>query len=350
MNRKITPTDRLITLSTKIIAILAAAALLCWGAIFCTDLLRYEQTNDAQVEEYINPVSARVSGYIHQIRFEENQPVKAGDTLVVIDSRDYLAQETEAAAALENARAQTTLLESKINTLKNEAAVSASRIDAARARLQHQQQEYKRFENLLAAESTTPQQFDNAKAALDIAASEYQTILRAHESAVAKVQDAAVQAVSIGAEIKRRQAVLDQHQLSVGYTVIRAPYNGRVGRKHIQEGQLIQAGQPLTFISNDETPKWIVANFKETQVRQFRPGQPVSITIDAFPGETFHGEITSLSPATGSRYSLLPPDNSTGNFVKIIQRIPVRIRITEGRAILAQLVAGMNANVSVRKQ
>lgn len=349
MNKQLTSTDRFIIRATQAAALLIVAGLCCWGVWYCLRLVRYEETNDAQVEAYINPVSARVSGYIYQIRFEENQTVKAGDTLVIIDNRDYVAQASEAEAALENAQAQTTLLASRITTLKNEAAVSAARIDAARARMQHQQQEYKRFANLLAEESTTQQRFDNVKAALDIATSEYQAALRDHASAEARIAEATHQSAAVTAEIKRRQAVAEQHQLSVGYTVIRAPYNGRVGRKNIQEGQLIQAGQPLTFISNDETPKWVVANFKETQVQQFKAGQPVTITVDAFPGETFHGEISSLSPATGSRYSLLPPDNATGNFVKIIQRIPVRIRILEDPTVLARLVAGMNANVFVTK-
>ncbi|WP_343746630.1 HlyD family secretion protein [Chitinophaga sp.] len=349
MNKQLTATDRFIIYTTRAFALLLVTGLCCWGVWYCLRLARYEETNDAQVEAYINPVSARVSGYIHEIHFEENQSVKAGDTLVVIDNRDYLAQAAEAEAALENARAQTILLESRISTLKNEAAVSAARIDAAKAHMQHQQQEYRRFANLLAEESTTPQRFDNVKAALDIATSEYQAALRDHASAEARITEASHQSAAVTAEIKRRQAVAEQHQLSVGYTVIRAPYNGRVGRKNIQVGQLIQAGQPLTFISNDETPKWVVANFKETQVQQFRTGQPVSVTVDAFPGETFRGEIASFSPATGSRYSLLPPDNATGNFVKIIQRIPVRIRLVESPAVLARLVAGMNANVSVSK-
>nr|WP_295870658.1 HlyD family secretion protein [uncultured Chitinophaga sp.] len=349
MNKQLTKTDRFILYGTRAAALFTAAGLCCWGVWYCMRLLRYEETNDAQIEAYINPVSARVSGYISRIRFEENQFVKAGDTLVIIDDRDYAAQASEAAAALDNARAQTPLLESRITTLRNEAAVSAARIDAARARLAHQQQEYTRFANLLAEESTTQQRYDNVKAALDIATSEYQAALRDHASAEARIAEAAHQSAAVAAEIKRREAVAEQHQLSVGYTVIRAPYNGRVGRKNIQEGQLIQAGQPLTFISNDDTPKWVVANFKETQVQQFRTGQPVTITVDAFPGETFHGEIASLSPATGSRYSLLPPDNATGNFVKIIQRIPVRIRLLENPTVLARLVAGMNANVSVSK-
>ncbi|MBC9933178.1 HlyD family secretion protein [Chitinophaga qingshengii] len=349
MTKQLTTTDRFIIGLTRMAALLLAAGLGCWGVWYCLRMMRYEETNDAQVEAYINPVSARVSGYIRQICFEENQPVKTGDTLVIIDDRDYRAQANEAMAALDNARAQTTLLEGRINTLKNEAAVSSARIDAAKVRMEHQQQEYKRFTNLLAEESTTRQRFDNVKAALDIATAEYQAALRDHQSALARIEETGRQSAAVAAEIKRREAVADQHQLSVGYTVIRAPYNGRVGRKNIQEGQLIQAGQPLTFISNDETPKWIVANFKETQVQKFRTGQPVNITVDAFPGETFRGEIISLSPATGSRYSLLPPDNATGNFVKIIQRIPVRIRILETPSVLSRLVAGMNANVSVSK-
>ena len=143
--------------------------------------------------------------------------------------------------------------------------------------------------------------------------------------------------------------MLNRNKLDVSYTIITAPYDGKMGRRTIQAGQLIQVGQTLAYIVDIEAGKWVIANFKETQVGKMRVGEAVEVKADAFPGKTFHGTIESLSPATGSRFSLLPPDNSTGNFVKTVQRIPVRIRLTDNKNTIDPLRAGMNANVVVRK-
>lgn len=348
MNRHL-KTDKIIIRSTKIIGIIIGCGLLGWGTSLVWGMFKYEQTNDAQVEQYVNPINAKVGGYIKKICFRENQSVHAGDTLLLIDNSEYLIQQQESNAALENATAQLGILDASEQTLKDNAAISYSQIDAARAKMNRQQQEFARYKNMLDEESTTRQQFDNVKTALDIAVSEYHSMLNAHQAALSKINDVKAQKTSVTAEIRRRQYVLNRHDLDLGYTVITAPYNGRIGKKNIQEGQLIQAGQTITFIINEESGKWIVANFKETQVGKFQPGQPAVITVDAFPGEQFRGEIESVSPATGSRFSLLPPDNATGNFVKIIQRIPVRIRLTDDHRKTSMLSAGMNANVSINK-
>ncbi|MGZ3978883.1 MAG: HlyD family secretion protein [Flavisolibacter sp.] len=143
---------------------------------------------------------------------------------------------------------------------------------------------------------------------------------------------------------------MDRHKLDVSYTVITAPYNGRIGKRTIEVGQMINVGEVLAFIVDDETDKWVVANFKETQVANIHIGDSAQFTADAFPDKVFKGTVISFSPATGSSFSLLPPDNSTGNYVKIVQRVPVRIRVAGKRPEIEALKVGMNVNVSIAKK
>ncbi|MET4141373.1 HlyD family secretion protein [Pedobacter sp. UYP1] len=347
MENKVNRTDQLVTFFTKCSAIILLAGLILWGGKYVWGSYHYEETNDAQIEEYVNPVSTRVNGYIKKVNFEENQQVSKGDTLVIIDNNEYQIQQQEAEASLANAAAEINVLESSIVVLQNTAKVTQSQISAAKAKLIRQEQEYSRYQKLLTGESATQQQFDNIKAAFEIAKSEYQTTLSNYQASLSKVKEAQSRKASIEAEIKKRDAMLGLKRLNLNYTVILAPYRGRVGKKNIQVGQLVQAGQVLTFIVNQDAGKWVIANFKETQTGKFKRNQPALITVDAYPGYTFHGVIESQSPATGSRFSLLPPDNATGNFVKTIQRIPVRIRLTDIPEKTAGLKAGMNANVSI---
>ncbi|MCX2484567.1 HlyD family secretion protein [Pedobacter sp. MR2016-24] len=344
-----TNTDQLITRITAWIAGIIAIGLAIWGVIFLFDFYSYEETNDAQVEEYINPVTSRVTGFIREIKYEENQEVKKGDTLLVIDNSEYKLQQEEGEAALANAQAQISVMESNVATTAKVSVASESQIASAKAKLVKQQQDYDRYEKLFKVESATQQQLENSKAALDVANSEYRSAVENYQASLSKVNDIKAQKGVYEAEIKRRQALLSRNKLDVGYTIIRAPYNGKMGRRTIQEGQLIQAGQTLAFIVDKEAGKWVIANFKETQISHMHINAAVEITADAYPGKTFKGTIVSLSPATGARFSLLPPDNSTGNFVKIVQRIPVKIRLTDNAATLDQLRAGMNANVKINK-
>lgn len=343
-------TDNLITRITAVLAGIVALVLAIWGIRSLLREYAFEETNDAQVEEYINPVTARVSGFIREVRYEENQQVKKGDTLVVIDDQEYQLQQAEAAAALDNAREQVKVTQSNVSTASLAAQVSSAQITAAKAKLVRAQQEYDRYKTLFDEESATQQQMENVKTALDVATAEYQSTLNGYQASLSRVNDNKAQLAPQDEEIKRRQVVLNRRQLDVGYTVILAPYDGKMGRRTIQPGQQIQVGQTLAFIVNQETGKWVIANFKETQVRYMHIGQHANITADAYPGRTFGGTIISLSPATGSKFSLLPPDNATGNFVKIVQRIPVRILLDKNDADVALLTAGMNANVSVSKK
>ena len=342
-------TDKLITRVTAWIAGVILLALMIWGAFSLWDVYRYEETNDAQVQEYINPITSRVGGFIREIRFEENQDINKGDTLLIIDNSEYELQQQQAEAELANARAQLEVLKSHVESSASSAQVNESQIIAAKAKLQHEEQEFARYKKLYDVESATRQQLENVQTALEVARANYQTALKNYEADKLKVKDTKVQTAVADAEIKRREAMLNRNKLDVGYTIVTAPYNCKMGRRTIQPGQMVQAGQTLAYIVDQEAGKWVIANFKETQLRHMQVGEMAEIKTDAYPGKVFKGKIESLSPATGSSFSLLPPDNSTGNFVKIVQRVPVRIRLIDKPAEITVLRSGMNAEVLIRK-
>jgi membrane fusion protein (multidrug efflux system) len=307
----------------------------------------YEETNDAQVESYINPVSARAGGYIQRVCFNEHQLVKQGDTLIVLDDREYRAQLQAAEAAMDDAHAQLTVLTAAIHSAETGTHVNQDQIDGARARYVQQEQDIKRYTNLVKEEAATGADLEQAKARYDVAESDYSAAKNSLKTNDARIAELKTHFALLQADIKRKQAALELAQLNLSYTIIRSPYPGRLGRKNILEGQQIQPGQPLVSIIN-EGEKWITANYKETQVADMYIGQPVEIRVDAINNKVFKGRIMAIAGSTGSRFSLLPPDNSTGNFVKIIQRVPVKIEFTEAQA--NNVIPGMNVTVAVKKR
>ncbi|HEY4335220.1 MAG TPA: HlyD family secretion protein, partial [Puia sp.] len=299
----------------KIITSLIAVVVLIAGIIYFTNYFlaasKYEETNDAQVETYINPVSARAAGYIQKIVFEENQLVHRGDTLLMLDDREYRARLQEAEAAVEDAEAQLIVLDRSVQSLVTGTTVSKDQIAAAKARLWRTDQDIRRYENLIKEEAVTRSEYDQVKAGHDVASSEYDASENNLRTSYSKIDELRSRKALLLADVKRKSAQLAFARINLGYTVITAPYSGRLGRKVIQDGQQIQVGQPLVTIIN-EKEKWVIANFKETQVAKMYEGQDARIELDALPGKVWHGKIESLSGATGARFSLLPPDNSTG--------------------------------------
>ncbi|WP_343322023.1 HlyD family secretion protein [Sphingobacterium multivorum] len=342
-------TDKIVVNLTKWLGITLFVGIIIWAAVYFFEGYRYEQTNDAQIDAYLSPINAKVGGYIRKIYYKDNQQVKKGDTLVVIEQDEYGLKRDAASAELMSAQAKLPILAASEETQVKSIAVIKAQLEGAKARLNQQQKEFDRYKNLLADESTTQQKFDNISATLSITQSDYDQTKASLHVAESKLNDFRVQHNAIEAEIKIKEALLKRQELDIRYAVITAPFDGQIGKKTIQAGQLIQPGQTLAFLVNRAEEKWVMANFKETQIGKFKIGQAVSIEVDAFPNEKFKGTIESLSPTTGSRYSLLPPDNATGNFVKIIQRIPVRIKLTDTPERLTKLSAGMNANVYVLK-
>ena len=339
---KIHPGNIIIT----IVAVVLILAGVTYSIYYWQYTNRFEETNDAQVESYINPVSARAGGYIQRVCFNEHQLVKKGDTLIILDDQEYRAQLESAEATVEDAYAQQTVLAASIHSAQLGTRVNQDQIKGSRAKYVQQQQDIRRYRNLVKEEAVTGADLEQVEARYDVAESDYSASKNNLKTNLARIEELKTHFALLKADIKKKEATLQLAKLNLSYTVIKAPYSGRLGRKNIMEGQQIQPGQPLVSIIN-ETDKWITANFKETQVDGMYIGQPVEIRIDAVDSKVLKGRIAAIAGSTGSKFSLLPPDNSTGNFVKIIQRIPVKIEFTEAETGI--VVAGMNVTVAVKK-
>ncbi|CAM3449541.1 HlyD family secretion protein [Sphingobacterium prati] len=342
--------DKVVVISTKYFGIVLLTGVLGWAVLYLWRNSQYEQTNDAQIDAYLSPISAKVGGYISKIYYNDNQQVHQGDTLVLIEKDEYRLKQKAAAAELLSSRAKLPILAASEATQSKNIAVIRAQLMGVQAKLEQQRKEFERYKSLLADESTTQQKFDLVNTTLLSQQSDYAQTIASLEAAKSRLKDIQAQRAAIAAEINIKTALLERQELDLRYTVITAPFDGRIGKKTIQQGQLVQPGQTLAFLLNEAEKKWVVANFKETQIKSFHIGQRVAIETDAYPDEVFSGIIESLSPTTGARYSLLPPDNATGNFVKIIQRIPVRIKLTGNSEMLSKLSPGMNANVYVLKK
>lgn len=310
------------------ISILLALGGIAWGTNFFYRYYKYEITNDATIEQYITPINARVSGYIKEVRFTEHQWVNAGDTLIIIDDREFHIKLLDAEAALLDAKTSASVLSSNITTTSTNVAVSDANIEEAKARLWKAEQDLKRYKNLLDAESVSQQQYEQVKSEYEAQNAKYNALRKQRDAVKSTSNEASKRQGNTEATILRREADLSMAELNLSYTVITAPYSGYVGRRTLEVGQLVQAGQTITnLIKNDN--KWIVANYREMQIENIYIGQEIKIRVDAISGKTFKGKVTAISEATGSKYSMLPTDNSAGNFVKIQQRIPVRIEFVD---------------------
>lgn len=309
---------------------------------------KYETTDDAQVEQYMSPVNVKVPGYIREIRFTEHQHVKRGDTLVVIDDREFLIALHQAEASLMDARSGRKVAEGSLNTASTSATVYDSSIREAELRAEKLGRDYDRYTKLLAKKATTPVIVEQYKTEYDMAKAKVAALKQQRETAKSTVSEVGQRRENASAAILRAEAAIDMARLNLSYTVITAPVDGCVGRRNIEEGQLVSPGQTLTTLIPDSR-KWIVANFKETQMANIHKGQAVEIAIDAMPDKQFKGTVTAISSATGSKYSLVPTDNSAGNFVKIQQRIPERIDFSNDltKEDNRQLAAGMMGEVRV---
>jgi len=299
-----------------------------WAIHYFRRYYVYEITNDAVVDQYITPISVRVSGYIKEVRFTEHQQVKAGDTLLILDDREFRIKMMDAQAGLMDAEASSDALQSTVNTTRSNVAVSEANIAETKARLWKLEQDEKRYSALLKEDAVSGQQYEQAKSELDAMRARYQALISQKNSAESQSAETGKKTGSASAIILKKKAELEMAKLNLSYTVVTAPYDGFMGRRTLEKGQLIQAGQTISNIIRDNE-KWITANYKETQIANIYVGQEVRIKVDAFNGKVFHGKVTAISGATGSKYSLLPTDNSAGNFVKVQQRIPVRINLID---------------------
>lgn len=310
-----------------------------------------EKTDDAQIEQYISPVNVKVPGYIKEIRFTEHQYVHKGDTLMIIDDREYVIALQQAEAALIDARSGRKVVGNTVNTASTSAAVFESTIEEAELRVEKLQRDYDRYSRLLERKATTPVVVEQYRTELDMAKARVSALRRQSEAARSTVSEVNQRRENADAAIMRAAAAVDMARLNLSYTVITAPADGFLGRRSIEVGQLVNPGQTITTLMPDDS-KWVVANFKETQMAHIRIGQKAEIRIDAMPGTVLNGTISAISSATGSKYSMIPTDNSAGNFVKIQQRIPVRIDFTDSISteLNRRMAAGMMCEIKVDVQ
>ncbi|WP_026727016.1 HlyD family secretion protein [Flavobacterium denitrificans] len=303
----------------------------------------HEETNDAQVEQYVTPIMSRITGYVQEVRFDENQFVHKGDTLVVIDNREYKSKLNVALADVQNAKQNSVVAQKNVINTASATAINESQLEAAKSNLWKTKLEYERYKALVSEEAATSQQLEKVKADYESAQAHFSEMKNRIHSASLSTSVAEANVPTTQTNIASKQAVADNAALFLSYAIITAPYDGWVGKRTLQPGQMVKEGQSLLSIVSKE--KWITANFKETQLQYLTVGQEVEIKADAIDDKVFVGVIASLSPASGARFSLLPPDNATGNFVKIEQRIPVRIQLKEQDKQTDFLRAGMNITV-----
>jgi membrane fusion protein, multidrug efflux system len=376
-----------------------------WAVHYWLWARAHEETDDAYIAGHVHPISARIPGTVASVLVDDNQHVERNQVLVRLDPRDYQVRLVQAQAALDVARrqaasagkavefssqtaaAQTTeadggirSAEASIAAAKAAVAEAAAGIPRAQAALSEAEAnrrraelDYQRYAELVAKDQISRQQFDHARASYDAAIAGKNAAAEAVRQAKARLVQAresvaqasaqlvqshgkALSARAAGTEtdVRRRQhetavaaieqaeSALEDAKLQLSYTEIRSPIAGRIGRKGVEAGQRLQPGQPLLAIVEDDL--WVIANYKETQLTRMKPGQPVEIKIDSFPDHTFRGYIESMSPGTGAQFALLPPDNATGNFTKIVQRVPVKIRFDREsiRGYEGFLVPGMS--------
>ncbi len=305
-----------------------------------------EFTDNATVQQHITPVNTRVQGFIKEIRFGEYQNVHRGDTLVIIEDSEYRLQLAQAEAALQRELAGADATTSGISATKQTIGVGEAGIDEAKAQLDEARREEQRYAQLLKDDAVTRQQYDGMHTALLAAEARYNQAVRRNATLADTKKEQGHRLAQNHAAVEAARAAVRLARLQLSYTVITATADGVVGRKGIHEGQLVQPGQTMVDIV-DNTELWVVANFRETQLPGIAVGADVKISADAVPGVVFQGTVERISDATGSAMSLVPQDNATGNFVKVEQRIPVRIRLSADRNT-AKLRAGMNVECEVK--
>lgn len=306
---------------------------------------KHIDTDDAQVDADISPVVSRVGGYVDSIYFEENEHVRQGKLLVKLDSRDYKIKLEQAQAGKQSALANVNVTETVVSSTSANIATTKANVAAASARAEKAAKDFARYQNLIKDGSVTQQQYDQAKAEKQTADAQLSATKAQYQAALKQVNTSQSQVSAANSNISSRTADIDYAKLQLSYTTINAPSSGVVSNKNVQIGQLIQPGQSLFVVVNDNS-KYIKANFKETQLEKLKEGQLVDIEVDAYPNAELKGHIYNFSPATGAKFSLLPPDNATGNYVKVIQRIPVKIKLDNNK-IIEKLVPGMSVKVSV---
>ncbi|WP_313259151.1 HlyD family secretion protein [Sphingobacterium sp.] len=331
----------------NILSVLIVLAAIGWGLLSYLQLNNSVFTEDAQIDGHINPVSTKVTSYIKEIRFQEHQTVHKGDTLVVLENDEFKIQVENALAALADAKAGKSVVRTEVEIARNSQNIADANIEELKARLENAEVNYKRFKDLMDKDAIAVYQFEQVKTEYESLKAKYKALSAQKVSSHLTTQETSRKTEINEAAILRAKASLDLAKLNLSYTVIVAPYDGILGRVSLEEGQLVQSGQQLFNIVRDQQ-KWVTANYTENQMKQIVLGKKVKLSVDAIPHVVFVGEIKAISEATGSKYSSISVDNSTGNFVKVQQRIPVRIEFSKDNNVedLKKLMVGLNVVVN----
>ena len=331
--------------NTVIVCLLAAGLIYICSRFFHPGV---EYTDNAQVKQHITPVNTRVQGFIQRICFDEYKPVRKGDTLVIIEDTEFRLRLAQAEADLANALSGQEATTAGIATTQNNLSVNDAGIAEVRVQLENARRELERYKKLLAEDAVTRQQYDNIATAYEATKARYEQVSRVKHSTSLTKNEQTHRLGQNEAAVRLAQAAVELARLNLSYTVIMATCDGVTGRMDIHEGQLVQPGQTMVDIV-DGTDLWVIANYRETQLPNIHEGDRVTLTADAVPGITYTGTVESISDATGAAFSFIPQDNATGNFVKVEQRVPVRINLAGNDPDRLKLLrAGFNVECKVK--
>jgi membrane fusion protein (multidrug efflux system) len=328
-----------------VLGAIVALAVIGAGVVYWLQSRNYETTDDAFIDGYVTQVAPRVAGTITALQFTDNEHVAKGQTLVQIDPRDYQAKLDQARAQLANAQASRQQTEAQIGVLQANLDQARANVAVAEADLVQARQDYQRF-TTINPHAVSQQQVDNATATFHSAEAKLNAARQAVAGAHAQLQAGHAQAVAAEAQEQEANANLASAALQLSYCMITAPVTGRIAHRNVDVGNYVSPGQAMFGIVQDDV--WVTANFKETQMAGLKPGQPVRISVDAVPGVSFHGKVDSFQPGTGSAFSVLPAENATGNWVKVVQRLPVKIVFDDKRVGQHFLAPGMSVEPSVK--
>ena len=329
-----------------------ALGLAVWGLNRYLYSRHHVSTDNAQVDGHITLIAPRIAAFVTRILVDDNQHVQAGDTLVMLDDRDLKVTLQQAEADLHQAeaavgsRGRAGQTQAELQATRAEAASAQASVGAAEADYHKAAADVERYRKLAAQKIVSAQQFDAAEAAAAQAAAKLEAARRQAAAAGSQVSASGAAVRSADAHLAAAQAAVENTKLQLSYAYITAPVSGTVARRNAEVGALVQVGQTLMSIVPDEDV-WVTANLKETQLTHVRVGDRATFTVDAYPGRKFEGRVESLSPATGARFALLPPDNATGNFTKVVQRVPVRIAVDQPTGAPVPLRPGMSVDVTI---
>lgn len=327
-----------------VVAVILGVGLI-FGIRYIIFTINHESTDDAQLDADQYQIIPQVSGRVTKSYMNDYETVKEGDTLFTIEKDAYKIKVAAARAALENARAKLEIAKQNLSTQKSALGITGSNILAVEAEKTKADKDFERAKNLIKADVITQSDYDAAETKATAANAKYE-VVKAQNTVSFKKINSAINAVKAAeAYVSAQQANLDQAKLYFSYTNVLAPANGRLAEVSIKAGTFVQAGQPLTALVGDSL--WVTANFKETQIKDIKTGRSAVIKVDAYPDKDFKGKVHIFSPATGARFSLLPPDNATGNFVKVVQRVPIKISFVDSIPTNYHLEAGMNVTVTI---